>query len=157
MTWQQASHEAAFTAKDSLFAGGRRTDLRLAYRTLGELAPDKDNENAILLLHGTVGSGRQFLQPTFANAGEPIDARAYFVILPDAIGHGKSAKPRATTAMQTYLFDDRNVTWQLTCRGSIMASFTAPRAASIRTAPRSSSPGCAAPRSAITTTSPVST
>ena len=95
MTWQQTSHEAAFTAKDFLFADGRRTDLRLAYRTLGELAPDKGN--AILLLHGTVGSGLQFLQPTFANAlfdaGEPLDTHAHFIILPDAIGHGKSAKP----------------------------------------------------------------
>ena len=82
MTWQQASHETACTAKDFLFADGRRTDLRLAYRTLGELAPDKGN--AILLLHGMVGSGLQFLQPTFANAlfdaGEPLDARAHFII-----------------------------------------------------------------------------
>jgi homoserine acetyltransferase len=66
MTWQQTSHEAAFTAKDFLFADGRRTDLRLAYRTLGELAPDKGN--AILLLHGTVGSGLQFLRiPVIVN------------------------------------------------------------------------------------------
>jgi homoserine O-acetyltransferase len=95
MTWQQALHEGDFTAKDFLFADGRRTDLRLAYRTLGELAPDKGN--AVLLLHGTVGSGEQFLQPIFAgalfDAGEPLDVREHFVILPDAIGHGKSSKP----------------------------------------------------------------
>jgi homoserine O-acetyltransferase/O-succinyltransferase len=95
MTWQQASREAAFKAKDFLFADGGRMDLRLAYRTLGELAPDKSN--AVLLLHGTVGSGRQFLQPAFADAmfgaGEPLDAREHFVILPDAIGHGSSSKP----------------------------------------------------------------
>jgi homoserine O-acetyltransferase/O-succinyltransferase len=95
MTWQQVSHEAAFTEKDVLFADGGRIDLRLAYRTLGELAPDKGN--AVLLLHGTVGSGLQFLQPAFADAvfgaGEPLDAREHFVILPDAIGHGASSKP----------------------------------------------------------------
>ena len=61
MTWQQASHEAALLAKDFVFADGRRTDLRLAYRTLGNLAPDQGD--ATLLLHSTVGSGLQFLQP----------------------------------------------------------------------------------------------
>lgn len=95
MTWQQTSHEGAFTAEGFPFADGRRMDLRLAYRTLGELAPDKGN--AALLLHGTVGGGQQFLQPTFADAlfgaGEPLDAREHFIILPDAIGHGKSSKP----------------------------------------------------------------
>ena len=61
MTWQQTLHEDSFTAKDFLFADGRQMDLRLAYRTLGKLASDKGN--AVLLLHGTVGSGQQFLQP----------------------------------------------------------------------------------------------
>lgn len=60
-----------------------------------KLASDKGN--AVLLLHGTVGSGQQFLQPAFADAlfgaGEPLDAREHFIILPDAIGHGKSSKP----------------------------------------------------------------
>ena len=95
MNWQQASHEAAYTAKDVLLADGGRTDLRLAYRTLGELAPDRGN--AVLLLHGTVGSGLQFLQPAFADAlfgaSQPLDAHEHFVILPDAIGHGASSKP----------------------------------------------------------------
>jgi homoserine O-acetyltransferase len=87
MTWQQTLHEDSFTAKDFLFADGRQMDLRLAYRTLGKLASDKGN--AVLLLHGTVGSGQQFLQPAFADAlfgaGEPLDAREHFIILPDAI------------------------------------------------------------------------
>ena len=95
MTWQQTLHEGAFTAKDFVFAEGGRIDLRLAYRTLGELAPDKGN--AVLLLHGTVGSGRQFLQPAFAealfDAAEPLDTRDHYIILPDAIGHGQSSKP----------------------------------------------------------------
>jgi pimeloyl-ACP methyl ester carboxylesterase len=95
MNWQETLHEGAFTAENFLFADGGRLDLRLAYRTVGELASDKGN--AVLLLHGTVGSGQQFLQPLFADAlfdpGEPLDAREHFIILPDAIGHGKSSKP----------------------------------------------------------------
>ena len=95
MTWQQTLHDCLFTATNFLFADGGQTDLRLAYRTLGTLAPDEGN--AVLLLHGTVGSGQQFLQPAFADslfgAGEPLDAREHFVILPDAIGHGRSSKP----------------------------------------------------------------
>jgi homoserine O-acetyltransferase/O-succinyltransferase len=95
MTWQQTLHEGAFTASNFLFADGRQIDLRLAYRTIGKLAPDR--ANAVLLLHGTVGSGQQFLKPAFADslfdAGEPLDARKHFIILPDAIGHGKSSKP----------------------------------------------------------------
>ena len=95
MTWLQTLHEESFTAKDFLFADGGQMDLRLAYRTLGKLASDKGN--AVLLLHGTIGSGQQFLQPAFADAlfgaGEPLDAGEHFIILPDAIGHGKSSKP----------------------------------------------------------------
>ncbi len=95
MTWQQTLHEDTFMARDFLFADGGHIDVRLAYRTLGKLAPGEDN--AVLLLHGTVGSGQQFLQPAFADAlfgaGEPLDVDRHFIILPDAIGHGKSSKP----------------------------------------------------------------
>ena len=70
-------------------------DLRLPYRTLGVLGPDRGN--AVLMLHGTTGSGAQFLQPTTADflfaTGQPLDVGKYFVILPDAIGHGGSSKP----------------------------------------------------------------
>ena len=70
-------------------------DVRLAYRTLGRLAPD--GSNAVLVLHGTTGSGQQFLKPEFAGAmfgpGGPLDASRHFIILPDAIGHGGSSKP----------------------------------------------------------------
>src|SRR6185436_15152498 len=50
-----------------------------------------------LRLHGTTGSGAGFLTPTFAGElfgpGQPLDASRYFIILPDAIGTGKSTKP----------------------------------------------------------------
>ena len=53
--------------------------------------------NAILILHGTGGTGHQFLQPIFAGElfgpGQLLDATKYFIVLPDNIGHGKSSKP----------------------------------------------------------------
>jgi homoserine O-acetyltransferase len=53
--------------------------------------------NAVLVLHGTSGSGRQFLATQFAGvlygSGAPLDTTRYYVILPDGIGHGQSSKP----------------------------------------------------------------
>jgi homoserine O-acetyltransferase len=53
--------------------------------------------NAVLILHGTTGSGAQFIRPEFAGelfgAGQLLDASRYFVILPDGVGHGRSSKP----------------------------------------------------------------
>jgi len=73
--------------------------LRLHYTTLGK--PNRNAEgrvtNAVLILHGTGGSGQQFLQPQFAGElfglGQLLDATRYFIVLPDGIGHGKSSKP----------------------------------------------------------------
>jgi homoserine O-acetyltransferase/O-succinyltransferase len=51
----------------------------------------------VLVLHGTTGSGGQFIRPEFAGElfgpGQPLDAARYYVILPDGIGHGRSSKP----------------------------------------------------------------
>jgi len=53
--------------------------------------------NAVLLLHGTSGTGEQFLAPQFAGVlfgpGQLLDVTRYYIILPDNIGHGKSCKP----------------------------------------------------------------
>ena len=53
--------------------------------------------NAVLILHGTTGSGAQFIRPEFAGelfgVGQPLDATRFFIVLPDGIGHGKSSKP----------------------------------------------------------------
>jgi homoserine O-acetyltransferase/O-succinyltransferase len=53
--------------------------------------------NAVLILHGTGGSGQGFLSQTFGGhlfgPGQPLDATRYFIVLPDGIGHGKSTKP----------------------------------------------------------------
>jgi homoserine O-acetyltransferase len=69
------------------------------YMTLGTPAHDQNGRvtNAVLILHGTGGSGRQFLQPHFADVlygpGQLLDISRYYIILPDNIGHGKSTKP----------------------------------------------------------------
>src|SRR5215510_16138705 len=92
--------EGDYVAKDFKFRSGESlAELKLHYRTLG--TPKRDAEgrvtNAVLILHGTRGSGAQFLSPQFAHelygARQPLDIAKYFVILPDGIGHGKSSKP----------------------------------------------------------------
>lgn len=73
--------------------------LKLHYQTLGTPHRDATGEidNAVLLLHGTGGEGGDFLLESFAEPmfakGEPLDASEYFIIMPDSVGHGKSAKP----------------------------------------------------------------
>lgn len=74
-------------------------ELRMHYYSYG--TPKKDaagrTTNAVLILHGTGGSGRSLLRPMFAGVlfgpGQLLDSRRYFIILPDNIGHGKSSKP----------------------------------------------------------------
>ncbi len=84
--------------------------MRLHCRTLGELAPN--GRNAVLMLHGTVGSGEQFLEPGTADAlfdrGQPLDVAKYCIVLPDAIGHGLSSKPSngLGTAFPRYGYGD---------------------------------------------------
>ena len=91
---------ADFVLKDFTFRSGEKlADLRIHYRTLGTPARDAQGvvRNAVLILHGTGGSGRQFLRPEFAGVlfvpGGLLDASRYFIILPDGIGHGQSSKP----------------------------------------------------------------
>jgi homoserine O-acetyltransferase len=93
--WLKTARMATYTVPSFRFADGGTLDLRLHYRTLGALAPDRSN--AVLMLHGTTGDTRQFLQPSTADflfaTGQPLDAGQYFIIMPDAIGHGGSSKP----------------------------------------------------------------
>ncbi|HWT13371.1 MAG TPA: alpha/beta fold hydrolase [Allosphingosinicella sp.] len=95
-------------------SGERLAELRMHVATLG--TPRRDDEgriaNAVMVLHGTGGSGRQFLQPQFADAlfgpGQPLDIARYYVILPDNIGHGRSSKPSDGLRMRfpAYDYDD---------------------------------------------------
>jgi homoserine O-acetyltransferase len=74
-------------------------ELRIHYRTLG--SPNRGvlgkTRNAVLILHGTTGSGANFIRPEFAGelfgAGELLDVSRYYIIMPDGIGHGGSSKP----------------------------------------------------------------
>ena len=95
-----ATTEGDFVAHDFKFHSGESLpELRLHYRTLGNPARDAQGHvtNAVMILHGTGGSGQQFLQPQFAGVlfgpGQLLDATRFFIILPDGIGHGKSSKP----------------------------------------------------------------
>jgi homoserine O-acetyltransferase len=104
-----------FTVRDFKFASGETLpELRLHYITLG--TPKRDAAgaivNAVMVLHGTGGSGRQFLQPHFADElygpGQPLDLAKMYVILPDGIGHGNSSKPSDGLRMKfpAYDYDD---------------------------------------------------
>ena len=92
--------EGDYVAHNFHFRSGETmADLRLHYATFGKPTRDANGRvnNAVLLLHGTGGSGRQFLQKQFAGElfgpGQLLDITRYFLILPDNIGHGKSSKP----------------------------------------------------------------
>lgn len=92
--------EGNFVLKDFQFrSGDTLSELRLHYRTFGR--PERDAQgvvrNAVLIMHGTGGSGASFLRSEFTGElfrpGGLLDVTRYFVILPDGIGHGQSSKP----------------------------------------------------------------
>ena len=88
--------------------------LNMHYTTLGQPHRNSAGEidNAIMVLHGTGGSGQQFLRQQFADElygpGQPLDISRYWIILPDNIGHGKSSKPSDGLRMKfpQYDYDD---------------------------------------------------
>ena len=94
------STEGDYQIHDFHFRSGETLPvLNLHYATYGKPAVDRAGKitNAVLLLHGTTGSGQQFMAPNFAGVlfgpGQPLDANRYFLILPDSIGAGHSTKP----------------------------------------------------------------
>ena len=100
--------EGTYTARDFRFHTGEiMPELRLAYRTIGEATGEP-----VLILHGTTGSSASMLTPGFAGElfgpGQPLDARKYFIILPDALGAGRSSKPSdgLRTKFPHYNYDD---------------------------------------------------
>jgi homoserine O-acetyltransferase len=103
-----APQEGSWTVRDFKFHTGEvLPELRLHYTTVG--APTGE---PVLILHGTNGSGTGMLNPNFAaelfGPGQPLDASKYFIILPDAIGTGKSSKPSdgLRTKFPKYNYDD---------------------------------------------------
>jgi homoserine O-acetyltransferase/O-succinyltransferase len=95
-----APADGDYTIRDFKFSSGETLpELRIHYRTLGKAEKDGQGKttNAVLIMHGTTGSGAQFIRLEFAGElfgpGQPLDARRFFIVLPDGIGHGKSSKP----------------------------------------------------------------
>jgi len=100
--------EGDWIAKDFRFHTGEvMPEMRVHYTTVG--APSGE---PVVILHGTTGSGAAMLTPNFAGElfgpGQPLDAAKYYIILPDAIGHGKTAKPSdgMRTKFPQYNYDD---------------------------------------------------
>src|SRR5262249_44527759 len=92
--------EADFVVRDFRFAaGGTLPELRIHYRTYGQLRKNAQGvaTNAVLVMHGTGGTGGPVVGRNFAGElfqpGQPLDATKFFIVLPDDIGHGKSSKP----------------------------------------------------------------
>ena len=95
-----SSVEGDYILHDFQFASGEvLPELRLHYTVLGKPRRDAHGKinNAVLILHGTGGTGRSLLNEHFAGVlfgrGQLLDTNKYFIILPDGIGHGKSSKP----------------------------------------------------------------
>jgi len=100
LLWAQTPVDGDFLLRDFHFKSGEvAAELRIHYRTYGSPRRDASGQvrNAVLVLHGTTGSGAQFVRPEFSGClfgpGQPLDADHYFLVLPDGIGHGHSSKP----------------------------------------------------------------
>lgn len=107
--------EGDATLRDFRFGTGETLpDIRMHYRTLGMPHRDASGEidNAVMLLHGTGGTGAQFLVPQFSaelfGPGQPLDTARYFIIMPDNLGHGLSTRPSEgmRMAFPRYDYDD---------------------------------------------------
>lgn len=133
-----APKEADWMAKDFRFHTGETLpEVRLHYRTVG--APSGE---PALILHGTAGSGATLLTKDFAGElfgpGQPLDASRYFIILPDALGTGKSTRPSdgLRARFPKYNYEDMVLAqYRLVTEGlgsSTCASFSATRWAACR-------------------------
>ena len=89
------------------FQSGERLDaITIHHATLG--TPRFDSEgfitNAVLLIHGTAGNWRTYMQPWWADnmygPGQPLDLSQTYVIISDNLGAGQSSKPSDGMRMQ---------------------------------------------------------
>jgi homoserine O-acetyltransferase/O-succinyltransferase len=102
--WDQRVNADAIQAdawfQNYKFRNGRTLErLKIHYATLGTPHRNAKGEidNVVLVLHWTGGDSRVLLSPTFTqalfNPGRPLDAKRYYLIFPDSVGHGQSSKP----------------------------------------------------------------
>jgi homoserine O-acetyltransferase len=115
LPWTETLKQGDYIVHDFKFHSGESMhEVKLHYYTLG--APQKDangrTTNAVIVMHGTGGSGRAFLSATYAGVlfgpDQLLDAHKYFIILPDSVGHGCSSKPSNGMHMRFphYDYDD---------------------------------------------------
>jgi homoserine O-acetyltransferase len=108
--------EGSWIARGFRFGTGETLpELRLHYITLGKPVRDAAGRvsNAVLILHDTASSAQPFLASGFLGVlflpGQPLDVQKYFVILPDAIGHGDSSKPSDGMRAKFPRYDDEDI------------------------------------------------
>ena len=113
--WSNAGKQSDFVVKDFQFTTGEvLPELKLHYTTLGQPRKDAQGKvrNAVIILHGTGGSGRSFMSATYAGElfgpGKLLDSSKFFIVLPDGIGHGGSSKPSdgLRAKFPKYTYDD---------------------------------------------------
>ena len=112
--WPALAQQRDVTLKQFHFGTGEAMDINIHVATLG--TPHRDAkgqiDNAVMVLHGTGGTGGQFFRPQFADElygpGQVLDIARWYVILPDSIGHGQSSKPSdgLRMAFPRYDYDD---------------------------------------------------
>ena len=113
--WVAAAEKHSVELPDfSFHTGETLPSITMTYYTLG--TPQRDAAghitNAVMLLHGTGGSGRSLLRPSFGDElfgpGQPLDLAKYYIVSPDNLGHGESSKPSdgLRAAFPRYDYDD---------------------------------------------------
>lgn len=109
--WQGKAAERDVVLHDFHFGTGETMDVAIHVTTLGTPHRNAAGEidNAVMVLHGTGGTGKQFFRPQFADelygSGQPFDLSKTYVILPDNIGHGQSSKPSDGMRMRFPRYD----------------------------------------------------
>ena len=112
--WAKRASERDVALKDFRFGTGEVMDVKVHVTTLGtpHRGANGQIDNAVMVLHGTGGSGAQFFRPQFADElygpGQVLDITKWYVILPDNLGHGQSSKPSDGLRMKfpRYDYDD---------------------------------------------------
>jgi homoserine O-acetyltransferase/O-succinyltransferase len=115
-TWPTPEVGVFSIANFEFDSGETLKTLEIHYQTLGELRLDEDGStNAVFIMHGSTGWSEQFLNDHFAgklfNRGQTLDSEEYFIIMRDAIGHGKSSSPQNTglhAKFPSYQYSDMN-------------------------------------------------